>query len=167
MTKYYLLKGDINTETVTHALEYINEHVEEHQITIAITSEGGTSYDGRFLLQCLNQYYSKIKLVCLDKVYSSAFDIFYKFKGVKELSLGCRGMLHCDSMYIPTMSSKVIKKDEETQSSFLQLDILRDETVKMCSDFCTKEEVQSLIKGEDIYFDFNRMKKIFPKAHIM
>jgi len=170
MTYFKLIKGDIDSELILDVNTFLNYHdATVQKFIIGLNSEGGSSYDARFLLNTLNHssIVNRCTLVCMDKVFSAAFDVFYKFKGKKQIMLGSRGMIHHDSMLIRKISREKLLQDNEIETSLVQLDILAKETIECCSSFLDFDELSKLSSGEDIYFDFYRMLKIFPNIEVV
>ena len=169
MTIFKLLVGDITDENIHPLLECINDSNQQTKFVIGITSEGGDSYSGRFLLNVLNDpsNVKRITLVCVEKCYSIAFDIFYKFKGKKQIMLGSSGMLHYDSTSLQICHKDLIKHDPELPCSLEQLKVLRDETIKSTLEFAKDYEISELQRGSDIYFTYSRMLEIFKDIEVV
>lgn len=169
MTIYKQLNDDITEESIYPIVEAINDSNLQTKFVVGITSEGGSSYSGRFLLNVLNNpsNVKRITLVCIDKCYSIAFDVFYKFKGKKQIMLGSRGMLHYDSMPLQMCHDGLLKQDPELQCGLEQLQVLRHETLTIVNTFLNKKEIEDLTKGTDVFFSYSRMLEIFPDAEIV
>lgn len=169
MTKhdaYFIFDGEIasKNENIQKLLDIFNQ--EKGNILLGIDSVGGCNATNSFLLKMLNENKERVSVMVLNSVYSSAFVLFYDFKGKKYLSKGARGMYHYSHFEMsmnangrPTLHEDIaVLKDRKR---------LFKEQIDFIKTFMTKTEQNKFRKGEDVYFDFARMQEIFPDAEII
>lgn len=162
--KYYLHADGINDRSVMDTINFIQNN--EGELTIGLNSDGGGTSYAAFLLQCLNENRDRITLIALTGVFSAAFRVFYDFAGKKKMSHSCRGMYHYATQDV-RMCAKVRPDgpDNEGIVSALKSDKLANDA--FVEKFMTPAELKKFRKNWDVYFDFERMKQIFPEAEII
>jgi ATP-dependent protease ClpP protease subunit len=137
---------------------------------VYINSLGGNPFVGVILYEFLNQseIINKVELIAIDYIESTAFDIFYNFKGKRSIVTGTLGMYHhCAISGLRTMGEFSNKKNNELRSCKAKAKCLSKETIKKATLFCTKKELSIIEKGNDCYFSFERMTQIFKNAKII
>lgn len=160
--KYYLHADGITEECIKGLLEFINQN-DGQDITIGLNSNGGSTATALFLAHVLNMRKNLVTLIAISGIYSAAFDLFYRFKGTKILARGCRGMYHYSSIDIRYGSSlRPDNEDERQKLKMLSIDRVAIEA--MCAEFMTPTEMRRLRSNKDVWFDFERMREIFPHA---
>lgn len=162
--KYFLFDGGIENEDVASLIDFLNQN--DGDVKVGLCSGGGSSGTARFLLDILNQNRHRITLCAVVGVYSAAFEIFYKFKGKKELTFGAKGMYHYGTIEV-RISDAVKPAKGEDRCDFRNMKIYRKERDSFAKMFMNKEELKDFKRNEDIYFDFVRMKEIFSDAEII
>ena len=94
--------------------------------------------------------------------YSAAFKIFHDYKWKKIMTYWSRGMRHQwhqaidinDDWSITYLEDKVVARNNK-------------KTADSPYKWMTKKEKKLFIKWKDVYFDFERMKEIFPDIEIL
>lgn len=162
---YHIFSKRIDNETSKEFLDIINKN--EGDITLALDSAGGEFQASLYLAHVLNTEISRITLIAVNAVYSGAFLIFYLFKGKKKISGSCRGMLHQSVMEVSISSSmEWTYNNSKVNKATLKHD--HKQIMGIAKSIMTLKEYRNLKKkNRDIYFDFNRMKEIFPEAEII
>lgn len=162
--RYHLHADGINEISVMDTINFIQNN--EGELTIGLNSNGGGSSCAAFLLDCLNKNKDRITLIALTGVFSAAFRVFYDFAGEKKMSHGCLGMYHYESQDV-MMFAKIQpdKPDGEGVISALKSDKSANDT--FAEKFMTPAEIRRFRQNLDVYFDFERMKQIFPEAEII
>lgn len=152
MVKYYIFDKDIEEEPVSRLINFITET--EGELEILFQSSGGELEVGSFLSRVLNANKDRITLVAGYRLLSTAFDIFFRFKGKKELSKdGTVGLIHKTSMTVRTNSAWEVEISKTLKPS--------DERLLKELTFLTKDELKRFRKGEDVVFSPKRMEEIF------
>lgn len=162
--KGFLFNGEFDADGIQSIINFVNAN--EGELSIGIWSGGGRLEPTMFLTDFLNFHKDRITLTAVAGVFSAAFELFYFFKGKKKLHFGSKGMTHYGQMMIrykwnndTTDAEYKIDKDFFSQQ--------KKRTDKEGAKFMTVDELKRFKKGEDVYFDFNRMKEIFPNAEII
>ena len=161
---YYLLDDRINGDTAKPLIEFIREHPGD--LMIGIDSIGGSAHVAKFLTAILNENSDRITLAAVCGVYSSAFEMFYRFRGKRIMTDGCRGMYHYGAIGCNISENgkpfrgedKCVKKNVVIEGEF---------TESIAKDVMNKKEFRRFKNNGDIYFSFNRMREIFPDAMII
>jgi hypothetical protein len=161
---FYLLASRITDESVAPVLEFLNNN--SGAVTIGIRSGGGYIHDGLLLSHALELNKDRVSLVCVYQACSTAFEIFKRFPGKKYLTWGCMGMYHYGVTAIDTDDrGKPAYSETECQKRNLKHQKLYVDTFS--KEFMNRKELNKLKKGEDIWFDFDRMQQIFPNAEVI
>lgn len=162
--KYYILDGQINSESCHKLIDFINTN--EGRLVIAINSTGGELSHSEFILRALNDNADRISLVAIERINSCAFSLFYEFNGARSMITPVHGMHHYGYRDItinddgrPSYASDKITKR--------QVVFYKKRSIDFAKKFMTKKELRELKRGWDVYFDFDRMKEIFPDAIIL
>lgn len=162
--KYYIHADGINDRSVMETVNFIQNN--EGEITIGLNSDGGQTSYGAFLVECLNENKDRITLIALTGVFSAAFRVFYEFKGKRKMSHGCRGMFHYATQDV-RMCAKIRPDGTGEESVISGLKSSKAQNDSFVEQFMTPTELRKFRKNWDVYFDFERMKKIFPDAEII
>jgi len=153
--KSYILK-EINQESYIELENKILEWVQ----TVYLDSPWGTVIYWTLIKNLM--YRHNIKLVLLYKALSSWFYIFHSYKWVKYMTEGCYWMIHFPHLDVS------IKQDWKEADEH---DTCRINSMKQAARFDTlfmsKKERKRFDDWKDIWFDFDRMKEIFPNVEIL
>lgn len=156
--KYFHFEGEIASESIKELLVFISEN--ECNLLIGINSGGGSDAVAKYLLEVFNRNKDRLSIVVTAGVYSAAFRLVHLFEGIVLLSEGCKGMYHygtIESVHnaLGMPSSPMDKND------ISNLVLSRNSDDKYATKFMTAKELKQFKKGEDVYFDYRRMKEIF------
>jgi hypothetical protein len=162
--KYFIFSGCISDETVKPLLDFIGEN--EGPLRVSLNSGGGCASLAWFLSAALNENKDRLTLTANCGIYSAAFEIFHRFQGPKELTFGCRGAYHLSRQEITMLSTgEPLSGEAETQLTGTALDAERE--LNFAADFMTGAEFDKMKRGEDVFFNFKRMREIFPQAKVI
>lgn len=164
--KYHTIDGDINEENTQALLEFINQN-EGHAMQIGISSSGGFFDYARFVTNVLNQNKDSITLVAVGNVYSAAFRLFYEFQGARKMTFATRGMAHHSYQTVPLTNNGIGATDEAHAAICNSRDYIRPDEIAFAESFMFNEELEKFKQGKEVYFDFARMRQIFPNAEIV
>lgn len=161
--KYYIHNDGLNEETIKPLIDFVNFN--EGQLVIAINSTGGGQGLEAILRQMLAENSDRITLVAVAGVSSAAFKLFYQYDGKKVLTTGCIGMWHYGyrPAHIDERGKLAYTQDKAHVRSMKQI---RPNADALAESFMNETELRKFRKGDDVYFDFERMKQIFPDAII-
>jgi len=152
---------EINSDSYTVLDEFLSKDIDENKWVILDSWWWSCPY-GSLMIRRLEQHKDNVTLICWTWAYSSAFKIFYKFSGKKMMVYWCMWMHHKAHQEIlmnedwkPTHQDwfATLRNNKKTQSTPY--------------GFMTTREVKQFNKWEDVFFDFDRMKEIFPDVEVI
>lgn len=161
-TKTFILE-DIDKKSAEEITMFINKYSEEN-INIIINSHGGSTYYEQIISTILDLNKSRINLIAVNYIKSSALDLFFNFKGKKTITKNTIGMYHLTTYTIDTLSNKKIKpyhkfsfnKERKTDLKY---------TIQFAKEIgFNKKEMKKLTSGKDVNLDYKRMKKLLKKS---
>lgn len=160
--KYFHLNGIIDEELLDKFIQFSNEN-ESEDWTIVLNSGGGKQNLSQVILDIINN--GKQVTLISTGIYSSSFVIFYFAKCQKKLTVGSIGMIHLRSNSIKMQShgKPEYTEDECVVSNWK----VTKEIDSFVEAFMTKAELKDFRRGNDVFFNFKRMKEIFPDAEII
>lgn len=162
--RYLLFNEALNMENGQMILDFIQ--ASPGPVTLGLGSGGGMSSVGNFLINAFNNEKDRLTLVAMAGVYSTGFELFYGYAGPRKMTFGVRGMYHFSSQEIQIMANGRAAYDEGAcQLSSMKTDRERD--LQFAGMFMTDKELRRMKAGQDVFFDFERMKQIFPDAEII
>lgn len=162
--KYLLFNEEINLESGQKILDFISSN--EGPITIGFGSGGGSCSVASMLIHAMNANKERLVLVANAGIYSSAFEIFYRYAGERKLAHGCRGMYHLSAHEICMASNgKPNYTEGDCQKSTQKSEYAHD--IALASEFMTPAELKKMKAIKDVFFDFERMKEIFSIEEII
>ena len=128
--------------------------------TVYIDS-GGWEVARSYLMRWLMERHN-VELVFVYYCASSAFDMFYKYNGLKKLISLCHAMCH------RTQITTIVKDNWTLPDNWssAQLDSMK-QSQREPYIFMNKKEKKDFNNGKDVYFDFNRLKDIFKWIEII
>jgi len=161
--KYFTMQTGINEELLDRFVVFFNEH-RESPVTIIVHSRGGSMGIGETILHMISEM-ADVTLI-IHSVYSSAFNICYSAECKKILSKSAKGMYHQPkaSVEIAVDRSPYYHEDNCLYLNFKHEKKYSDSLAK---EIMTKKEYELYVKRDEVWFDFNRMKQIFPDAEVM
>lgn len=159
MLKSLVISSDVDKELVERLSQFYNGLAEGDKAVVMLCTDGGDS-DSRDAILMLLQLYSPITtLVGYYELCSAGFEIFFQFKGKRELADGCTGMYHRAYASISIDSAGKIKGEG---AKFLMEElkgVAWDKALAMCKEIgVTTNEIKKITKGEDVYFTYEQMK---------
>ena len=165
MTKYYIFDGPINQETTQRLINFIN--AVEEPMQIGLVSNGGDKSATLFLIDVLNQNKDRITLVAMAGIYSSAFRLFKSFEGKKKMAFGVVGMWHYSGQEIRMncLGKPDYYDGIASFESLKQWDKAHD--LEFAKSFMNNMELKKFNRAQEVFFDFGRMKEIFPDVEII
>lgn len=163
--KYYNWIEEITNESFLKFCEFLNNNQNE-EITLNFQSNGGTQNLASALVKVIDDSISKI--IVTGNIYSGGFYVIYHTKVPIVLIKGVMGMWH---YAIYTGFAITVKNSKATYTE----DIMKIKNNKVFKKLCielaknvmNKKEFKKFDKDKDVYFPFDRMKKIFPEAAII
>lgn len=164
MIKTFYLTA-FNPEELQKFVEFSNTDWESVW-DIILDSNGGDTPVGAAICEMINQKESLFPdTVCLKviRAFSSAFNLLCKAKCKIDILEESRGMIHQSRWYLDMNANSNINKGGENYQEMIRQEMTHHlkHYVKIYEQFLTKDELNRFKRGEDIYFDYNRMKLIF------
>lgn len=160
--KYFNIEGTLSHELLDRFMSFYNHYGDEKK-TIVLNSGGGQSYVADIILHMINEDADNVKLIC-SGCQSAAFDIFYLAKCERFMTDFCIGMYHRKFVDNITIDNGGNLGHPYSQ---VRADNLKTGINKPITGFMTKKELADYNKGLDVFFLFDRMRRIFPQAKII
>lgn len=129
-------------------------------ITIYIKSVGGLVGHYALITHIINSNYKNVTLVAVDEIFSSAFNIFFSFKGKRIILPDTIGMAHfCWS----TFQLDERGKPSTDYDKFIMAEMKRNKskTIKNFQDIgLNTKEVNKIKNSKDCYFTTERLNEL-------
>ena len=157
----FLITKSINDELLDEFIRFVNSLNETQSFDIYISCPGGKVASMEAILNIIDQNKYRVRLYAYGEIASSAFELFFKSSSEKHLLPGCIGMYHRGyaSINIDERGTPTYKSDE-SQLAFLKK-YCNDTTEKLISEIgLNDKEIKSIRKGDDVWFQPDRMKEI-------
>lgn len=161
--KYFALIEGVNPETLDKFIRFYNDN-HEVPCTIVINSRGGSGYIAETVVHMIGQMNDCTLII--HAAYSAAFEIAVEAKCKKILSKFSRGMMHLARLTVDMGVDGNPYYDEDT-NHFKNFGVEKKLGDRLAKKIMTKEELIKFKKREEVWFDFKRMKEIFPSAEIL
>lgn len=161
--KYFLMSGRIDTEMLEKFIPFYNEN-KEYPCRIILNTRGGDSLISETIIFMINEM-EDVGII-IQAVYSAGLQIAVMTKCEKILSSISRGMWHYGRTEI-SMSVKSVPYYHEDECTMRNLPIERKQADSLARKIMTKKELKDFKADKDVYFDFGRMRQIFPTAKII
>lgn len=171
-TQTIIIDEDIlnREDYITNIITQIETAEEGTKTRIFLTSLGGDPFTGLLLVNTLNQdeYVNNIELIANNYICSTAFEVFYKFKGKRSIIIGTIGMYHHVALGgITAMGDFKNTYNTSYKAHMEKSKLLSEETIRFSSQFCNKKELKQIKDGRDCYFSYERMLQIFKGINVI
>lgn len=157
------LFGSINQEMLDKLTAFLNTVPEKQpnsMSTVYLHSTGGEYWVMEAMLAMLHQRAQDISLWGYGRLYSSAFDLFFLFRGEKALVHGTVGMYHQASMSIYVNENAKPETSEDYSKKKFSATHLKGITEMVINELkFTEVEIKKINNGKDVYFQPERMKE--------
>lgn len=156
---------DIMNEAMLEKFVVFFNQYQSQACTIILHTRGGQTYVTDAIVTMVNQM-EDVTLI-INAIYSAGFEFALRADCKKILAKTARGMWHlgrCD------MSMAIDGKPfyDEDINHLKTFPIEYKLSCTLAKKIMTKDEFHKLkVKREEVWFDFKRMKQIFPDAEIM
>lgn len=164
MVKHAALHGEIDEKFLELLIDILEST--DGPIEIFFWSNGGYVITAKCMIYLLNQHKERVTLIGHTELCSSAFDVFYGFKGKRKLVTGTMGMYHYGYKQI-TMSHNRKPVYSHDEAYMENVDYGRVPAQNTAKKIMTKAELKKFEDNHDIFFTFERMKQIFPDAEVI
>jgi hypothetical protein len=158
------IKEAITNDTVDKLVSFFNEH-EKQNITILLNSAGGEVPAMDALLSLINKRANSITLLAYGEVSSAAFFLFFNAKCKKDIIGDCLGMFHLSygSYDIDSRGRPVFKPDKA--SMLRSKNFTHNRTIELCKSLSmTRSQISKIEKGDDVWFQPDRLKQFLTKS---
>lgn len=166
MIRSYNLTG-LNPESLKDFIDFANNNSDEDCLwNIIVNSDGGdTNVESaiRNILDMRNQLFPDTIILSVVKAFSSAFNLLCKTDCKIVILEECRGMIHQTRWFMDMNANSKVNKSGENYKEMIdkEMNDYINTYSTIYNKFLTKEEMKKFKEGEDIYFEYNRMKLIF------
>ncbi len=161
--KSYLIDRSIGGKELKNFLEFTDLHPDDPW-DIYIQCPGGQVLFTDCIRFKINNHKPGVRLICMS-AYSSAFHLFYLAEVEKILIYGAMGMIHLGSVKLD-INSKQRPTTLEDAAHLRNGEFISTVDDEMSKKICTPSELELFQQDRDVYFDFKRMKQIFPLAKV-
>lgn len=138
--------------------DIVNTSKVEGKFDFYFSSEGGNISTSKILVKELNKYSDKIKLIAMDYVQSSAYTVFHRFCGEKQIMTGTLFMIHKTSYETNITPSNIVVKDNEV--NLQNLNSIEKEHEDLLNILNSHEKIV-YSHGADIFITAERVSKFF------
>lgn len=162
--KYFAMCDIINDAILDKFIPFFNEN-QSVPCTIVLHSRGGQTYVTDIIIRMIGQM--EDVTLTIHSVYSAALKIAIQADCKKVLSSTAKGMWH---MGRADMSVAIDTKPyyDEDINHVKNFEIEAAQSIALANKIMTKKEFRRFkVKREEVWFDFKRMKQIFPDAEII
>lgn len=160
--KYFLFDTNLDEKKFSEFLDFVNQNKDE-EINIIFDNCGGKSAYGAIMIKMINDAPTMFCLTGI-RLFSTGFIIFSKAKCKKILVPECVGAHHRArflSIDILTNGKPVWDGD----IAVLSASNVDQESIDQ--SFMNDDELKKYNAGDDVYFNSDRMREIFPEAEII
>lgn len=149
------LSGEINQDSLNKLIDTLNES-EDQRIIIYLSSTGGDAGAAGAMVHLISLNKNRIQIIGYDDLFSAGFFIFFKSDCEKILLKGTLGMYHLTCLEFN--EAEINLKDSQYKASKEYLTKEKPKTKIFCEEVgMTKGEINKILKGEDVYFQPDRM----------
>lgn len=149
------LSGEVTQDSLNKLIDSLNEK-EDERIIIYLSSSGGDAGAATAIVHLISLNKKRIQVIGYDDLFSAGFFIFFKADCEKILLKGTLGMYHLTCLEFN--ESEINLKDSQYRASKEYLKKEKINTKAFCEAVgMTKPEITKILKGEDIYFQPERM----------
>jgi hypothetical protein len=152
-----IIKDNLEDEWIENIFDVLNSI--DCETILYFSSQGGVDAYAEVVIEILNNNTNLIELVGYGPLASNGFEVFSRFKGKKRLLPTAIGMIHLGDFPISARKRKDTTYQDFILSKFV--DDKNKEQINKYSPFLSKEEINSLEKGGEVWVSYERMKKIF------
>lgn len=154
------LRGDINNDMTQDLIDAINS---QENLTIYLNSDGGEVYEMEALLHLITENKDKIRLIGYGRLFSAAFELFFKAPCHKEILPLTVGMAHLSSCPM-NIDERGVPKDSYGQMEANELVSLFEQSSSFYKKVgLTSKELKDLKAGKDVFLSSERMKHLWQK----
>jgi hypothetical protein len=160
--KYYLFSDKIDYKSFQGFKNWFHEV--EGEVTIFLQSPGGYYTEMDAIRTIINDNADRVKLIATSSIESAAFELFFTVNCRRELRGGTWGMYHLPRITVPYMVNGKLSSDDSFGSILATTKQELQSVKRFISTLgLSRSEKKRLLKGEDVYFDYKRLKKMFER----
>lgn len=149
------LQGEVNSDMVKELIDFYNQSYDYNEIYL--NSQGGNLSDMVIMLDMINKRSKDTVLIGYEQLSSAAFILFYSVNCKIEIISDCFGMFHQAYSAFNLNSDGDIKRDVDKFHLSLMA-IMQDGLDALIKSLrLSKSEIAKFKKGEDVYFQPQRM----------
>ena len=157
----HIIEEVIRESTLSDLVEFLNSNGGEKRILLC--SDGGYYQVMEAMLHLINTEGESITLVAYNRIFSSAFEFFFRAKCRKRLAGGVIGMFHQGETAIQVNEFGNRGREAQAKEHYMKT-YMRQQTHDLCCALSmTSAEVGDLVSGEDVYFSPERMNEFLIK----
>lgn len=158
--RYFPMIGSIDQAMLDRFTDFYNSNVDE-KICIVLNTTGGGYFQAEAIIEMINKHGDASLLI--QAAYSAGMIIALSANCYKTLSTSCRGMWHYGTWEL-THDDKGKPAYNETECIIKNMPFHKHQSKARAKQIMTPKEYGKFLKDRDIFFEFKRMKQIFPDA---
>jgi hypothetical protein len=155
------LNENFNEDTLDKVIDFynkVNEKADEKAV-IYLKSDGGYLSIAEALVDLINTYSDKTTIIAYHFICSSAFELFFKVNCEKRLAGGVLGMYHQSCTDINFNENMKPNYPSDKALIVKIKGYLSERTKELCEQLeFTEKEKKVIAKGDDLYFQPERMQ---------
>lgn len=156
------LNENISDETVDKVVSFYNNTQEK--AVIYFSSSGGNYFAMETIVDLINSHKEITTIIGYGLLGSSAFELFFTVECEKRIIGGCNGMYHQSYIAIEMSEKwKPVYVEGKAKEKYLK-GYMNQQTTLLCEKLgFTKKEKLEITKGNDLYFQPERMKEFLKR----
>ncbi len=154
--KRYIFNGHIDKESVEKFILFVDTNPGEN-IMIYLTSAGGEEAGMIVMLDIINHEPERFEIYAIERIFSCAFELFFRAKCKRRLAPATLGMLHMSTCEMKMMANGEPSYDAD--KAMLKADRFRNaDLTALCAEIgISEKDYQEIMKGEDVYFQWDHL----------
>lgn len=157
------ISGTIDQEAFGKVIKAYNELESNEPLEIYLNSSGGDPDTGAAILDVINSNdnTNPTTIIAYGKIFSAAFDLYYKAKCSKRILSGAMGMVHLSRLEMDKFDPMDNKDSANAAAYKIWWDNDKKERLGLYQSLgIEKKDLSKIKKGEDIYIQYNRLLEL-------
>lgn len=154
--KRYIFNAFIDKDSVEKFISFVDANPDQN-ITLYLTSSGGEEAGMHVLLDVINHDPERFEIYAIERIFSSAFELFFMAKCKRRLAPATIGMCHLSTCEMKMMANGEPAYDGD--KALLKADRFRNAGLTaLCIELgVSEEDYKMIMKGEDVYFQWDQL----------
>jgi ATP-dependent protease ClpP protease subunit len=155
----------ISKDVFDKLIQSFNTLKPEETLDIYFATEGGDVHYMEGIIDFVNKNSSRIRLFAYGEICSAGFDIFFRTKCYREILPATMGMAHFTGVMVSSLGTTHTRKvDDKAYLAWAKKS--NEDCIKFYSSIgFTKKELERVKKGEDLWFQIDRLNEFLSKTN--